>query len=116
DGYDYDAIEADRLPSTLDFKLRADLKGQVDAWNEYADKLNHQYSKNVPNEWAEMVTREQNKKMAELNKYSSEPMYIEDSVLDTDEMPADDVINLELPPDALVFGDNSVMTFGERLK
>ena len=88
-GYDYDAIEADRLPLNLDFKLRADLKGQVDAWNEYADKLNHQYSKNVPNEWADIITRLQNEKMSELNKYSSEPMCLDDPLGDNSE-PVDD--------------------------
>ena len=88
-GYDYDAIEADKLPSTLDFNLRADLKGQVDAWDEYADKLNHQYSKNVPNEWADIITRLQNEKMSELNKYSSEPMHSDDPLGDNSE-PVDD--------------------------
>lgn len=88
-GYDYDAIEAGKLPLNLDFKLRADLKGQVDAWNEYADKLNHQYSKNVPNEWADIITRLQNEKMSKLNKYSSEPMYLDDPLGDNSE-PVDD--------------------------
>lgn len=79
-GYDYDNIKGDNLPLDIDFELRADLKGQADAWDEYSDRLNHQYRKDVPNNWADMITRENNKKLADLEKYSSEPMYLDDAL------------------------------------
>lgn len=80
------ASEYPTLPLTMPMQERAQLCGEAQAWLEYANGLDDsQPQRDLVQEdsddpiswtWADMVTRENNKKLAELKKYSPEPEYL----------------------------------------
>lgn len=82
------ASEFPTLPLTMPMQERARLCGVAQAWLEYANGLDVSQSQRDlaqkdPDDpsswtWADMTTRENNKKLADLKKYSSEPMYLND--------------------------------------
>ena len=82
------ASEFPALPLTMPMQERARLCGVAQAWLEYANGLDVSQSQRDlaqkdPDDpsswtWADMTTRENNKKLADLKKYSSEPMYLDD--------------------------------------
>lgn len=80
------ASEYPTLPLTMPMQERAQLCGEAQAWLEYANGLDDsqpqrdlvQEDSDDPSSWtwADMVTRENNKKLAELKQYSPEPEYL----------------------------------------